>query len=210
MVHRNYFFIALLYLIPGLSGFWGCVGTSPPTDYYLLSALQGRDVEKINPETGQCPAIGVGPVKLSAYLDRQQIVTRSGSNVVELSEFHRWAEPLKINVGRVLRDNLSMLLNTEHILLFPWTKAAKVEYKVVADILRFDAGPDNKARLEVRWSIIRVIDSEILLAKKSSLNAHTGSTEYAAIVAAQSQTLADFSREVAASITDIYQSAHGR
>jgi uncharacterized lipoprotein YmbA len=93
--------------------------------------------------------------------------------------------------------------------LFPWTKAAKVEYKLVADILRFDAGPDNKAWLEVRWSIIRVIDSKILIAKKSSLNAHTGSTEYTAIVAAQSKTLADFSREVAASLADIYQSAHG-
>ena len=39
--------------------------------------------------------IGVGPVIMPGYLDRTQIVTRTGADQVELATFHRWAEPLE-------------------------------------------------------------------------------------------------------------------
>src|SRR5262245_19194049 len=40
-------------------------------------------------------SIGVGPVIMPGYLDRTQIVTRSGPDRVKLASFHRWAEPLE-------------------------------------------------------------------------------------------------------------------
>ena len=210
MIKQKYFFIVILCLIPGLSVFWGCTGTSPRTDYYVLNSLPGTDTENKSLKERQGPAIGIGPLTMPPYLDRQQIVTRSGPNEVEIEEFHRWAEPLKSNIGRVLKDNLSTLLNTDHVVLFPWTRTARVEYQVFVDIERFDVGPAKEALLEVRWAIIRAADNEILRIKKTSLTAPIGSTGYAAIAAAQSQTLADFSREVAASISDIYDQEHGR
>ncbi|MBW2209271.1 MAG: membrane integrity-associated transporter subunit PqiC [Deltaproteobacteria bacterium] len=71
----------------------GCTTTPPPTFYQLdepantmLSGLM-RGV-----------AIGVGPINMAAYLDRPQIVTRATDHKLNLSEFNRWAEPLKESV----------------------------------------------------------------------------------------------------------------
>ncbi|UCC31474.1 MAG: membrane integrity-associated transporter subunit PqiC [Phycisphaerales bacterium] len=37
-----------------------------------------------------------------------------------LAEFDRWAEPLAFGFSRVLAENLSALLLTDRVLLFPW------------------------------------------------------------------------------------------
>ena len=61
----------------------------------------------------QGPVIGVGPITVPKYLDRPQIVTRSGRNQLALGEFDRWAEPLQDNVLRVLAENLAFLIPTD-------------------------------------------------------------------------------------------------
>lgn len=189
----------------------GCAATSPKTNFYLLSTLPDE------PPSGQAVltgadglSVGIGPVTLPDYLDRPQIVIRTTLNEITLSEFDRWAEPLKNNFIRVFRENLADRLKTDDLVVHPWPQGSIFEFQVTADVIRFDARPGDEAVLDVRWSIWRANDRAVLLNRKSTYRETVGSTGYEALVAAQSRALAAFSREVGASIVAVYRREHGQ
>jgi uncharacterized lipoprotein YmbA len=95
--------------------------------------------------------VGVGPVLLPDYLDRLQVVTRTPSGELAVSDTQRWAEPLQEGLIRVLDENLSALLGTERIVRFPWPRSLTPEYQVALEVLRFESGPDAMLRLDARW-----------------------------------------------------------
>jgi uncharacterized lipoprotein YmbA len=182
----------------------GCAGAmkSPQSRFYMLSGVQESGAADAVEEDLSDVRIGLGVVNLPAYLDRQQIVSRISPSEVRLAEFDRWAEPLK--------NNLAAILHTEFIIMHPWTRTANIDFRIAADVSRFDAHPGADATLIARWAIFRESDGEILLIHKSVVTAPTGSSEVKAMVRALSQTLTDFSREIATAIQDVYQKEHGR
>ena len=52
----------------------------------------------------------VAAVSVPERVDRPQIVTLGPGSEVRLSEQHRWAEPLKLAIGRLVADRLSQAL----------------------------------------------------------------------------------------------------
>ena len=190
----------------------GCAGAmkSPPSKFYMLSGLQASGAADAVAEDLSDVRIGMDSINFPAYLDRQQIVSRISPSEVRLAEFDRWAEPLKINFVEVFRENLAVLLHTEFIIMHPWTRTANIDFRIVANVSRFDARPGADATLIARWAIFRESDGEILLIQKSVITAPTGSADVKAMVKTLSRTLADFSREVATTIQDVYQKEHGR
>jgi hypothetical protein len=64
-------------------------------------------------------SLGIGPIRFPGYLDRQEMVTRTAPNRIDLSENDRWAEPLEANFARTLSQNLSSLLQTERLMFYP-------------------------------------------------------------------------------------------
>jgi len=187
----------------------GCAGPSPRSKYYLLSALPDQETGQTTTAASDGLSIGIGPVSFPDYLDRQQIVSRTGPNEITFSEFDRWAEPLKNNFMRVFKEDLIERLKTDSIFVYPWPPGAVFEFQVSADVTRFDAHPGDSAELDVQWMILRNHDGEVILSRKSSYSVDLGGSDYKTIVAAQSRAVADFSREVAAAVTDVYHREHG-
>ena len=105
--------------------------------------------------------MGVGPVVVPVYLDRPALVVRVGGDEVRLSSDHHWAEPLKDGVARVVAENLSAMIPTDSVVVFPWRTPWVVAYRVTMEILRFD-GP-----LGARWSSTRAGGSSTATARKS-------------------------------------------
>jgi uncharacterized lipoprotein YmbA len=190
----------------------GCAGAmeSPPSRFYMLSAVQETSAAETVTKDFSDVRIGLGSINFPAYLDRQQIVSRISPSEVRLAEFDRWAEPLIGNFTEVFKENLAVLLHTEFIIMHPWTRTANIEFRIVIDVSRFDAQLGADAALIARWAIFRESDGELLLIQKSVLTAPTDSSDIKAMVKALSRTLADFSREVAVAIQDIYQKEHGK
>jgi hypothetical protein len=187
----------------------GCVGPSPRSKYYLLSALPNQETSQATTTASDGLSVGIGPVSFPGYLDRPQIVVRTGPNEISFSEFDRWAEPLKNNFMRVLKENLVDRLKTDSIFVYPWPPGAVFEFQVSAEVTRFDAHPGDSAELDVQWMILRNHDGEVILSRKSSYSVDLGGSDYKTIVAAQSRAVADFSREVTAAVTDVYRREHG-
>ena len=208
MFKKILFLIAVLGSITLLTGLSGCLGTSPRVNYYVISPIESADsvAGKSRGKTG--PAIGVGPARIPIYLDRQQITTHDNPNQIEIDEMHQWAEPLKHNIVRVLAENLSILLDAQLVLTYPYSRQAGVEYEIPVIVIKFDAGPDANLELKVRWAIIRAADEEKLFVKVSEFAIPYDGTGYSALVAAHSQALGELSREIAGEIQRIYQKEH--
>jgi uncharacterized lipoprotein YmbA len=182
----------------------GCItGTTAPSRFYVLSAMpsSGEQAQAFSKE--RCMSIGIGPVEVAQYLDRPQIVTRLSPNEVTLGEFDKWAEPLKDNVTRVLAENLSALLCTDPISVFPWRGSTLVDYRVEVEVLLLDGNLGEHALLVARWAIFDENDKNMLLTRKSSFSESTGGQGYEAFVSAQSRALAALSKEIAEGIKTV-------
>ena len=177
--------------------FDGC-GRTGPSRFYMLTP-EARSASRH--EMPKDVAIGVGPVAVPFYLDRPNIVTRVGPNQVALSEFDKWAGSLKENIPHVLSENLSSLLNTDRIEIFPWSRDAGVRLQLVADIIRMDAAPEEaEAVLEARWTLIDGNSGKTMHRRKSVIRKPIRGEGYPEIVAAISETLDDLCREIAPEI----------
>jgi uncharacterized lipoprotein YmbA len=145
----------------------------------------------------------VGPVRLPDYVDRPQIVTRLGDNELQLAEFDRWAEPVGVNFTRVLIENLSALFATQRIQAYPWKGDEPADWRIVVDVLQFDAVEGSDVILSARWTVLAGGKDKVLLTRRSRLTDQATGDDYAALVAAQSRAVAALSREIADAIESV-------
>jgi uncharacterized lipoprotein YmbA len=150
--------------------------------------------------SGQSLTIGVGPIELPGYLDRLEIVTRTSSNEIEFTDFDFWADSLQENFGRVLIENLSILLPTEQILLFPRLKPIPFDYQIAMEVIRFDGALGGETTLIARWVVFGAKEKKMLFVRKSSIAEPAKAKGYEALVAAQSRAVENLSREIAEAI----------
>jgi uncharacterized lipoprotein YmbA len=193
----------------------GCA--DKPTRLYVLSATTQKPASTST--TGV--AIGVGPVTLPKYLDRPQIVTRVETNSLDQANFDQWGGDLNDNITRVMATNLSNLLATDRVSIYPWKDGAPIDYQITLDVSRFEQDKDGSVVLNVFWSIVNGKDNTVLLMRRgsytqpgippgsSSGTSTTSSTTpdnqrpFDAQAGAMSRDLAALSKDVAAAITQL-------
>jgi uncharacterized protein len=179
----------------------GC--TSQPSRFYLLSASPSTEAASLDTSGQQGPTIGVGPVTLPRYVDRPQIVTRTSPYEIKVAEFDRWAEALDANFSRVLAENLSILLPSARVVMSPWPRAARIDYQISVDVTHFLSQVGGDSVLIADWTLFKGEGQDVLTSGKSRFSAAPGGQDYAAIVAAMSQTVASLSREIATAIKGV-------
>ena len=194
MVHTQQILLGLI--TASLLAVSGCAPTTPSPTFYQLeesASTQLSGVERGTP-------IGVGPVIMAAYLNRPHVVTRATNHKLDLSEFNRWAEPLKDSVSRVIAVNLSNMLKTNRIYLIPMRSTAiPLEFSVEIDIPRFDGTLGDDAMLVARWTLYGK-GGNALLTKVSIIKEPSGGEGYDKLISAQNRALQRLSREIADAI----------
>lgn len=182
----------------------GCLGKTPAAVYYTLTPVAAELGTPVAHADGQ-RSIGIGPVKFPDELDRPAIVTRSGSNRLEVNAFRRWGGSLKKNVTRVIEENLAYLLQTERIMSRPWERDFQPDVRIALDIRRFDGRLGEHADLNATWVLIDPEEDAPLHVGRTILQEATDGGDYDALVAAQSRALAGLCREIADALTDQYR-----
>jgi hypothetical protein len=201
-------FLALSCLMAGCA-FIG--GTQQPTQNYVLNSLHSEKIEtQAVAELGDI-GILVGPIRMALYLDRADIVIRDSQNQIRLAEFSQWAGPLQENLSRVLAENLSVLLKTDRVGIFPGgTRVMPFDFNVTVNVTRFDGIPGKQADLRARWGILDKTRKDLLFKKHSVLSQPTENDSLEALIAAESRALADLSREIAAAIKSLVEQNSNR
>jgi uncharacterized protein len=179
----------------------GCA--SQPSRFYLLSAVPNTEMASLEMSGQQGPTIGVGPVTLPRYVDRPQIVTRTSPYELKVAEFDRWAEALDTNFTRVLAENLSILLPSARVVMSPWPRAIPIDYQVTVDVTHFLSQVGGDSLLIADWTLFKGEGQDALTSGRSRFSASPGGQDYAAIVAAMSQTVASLSREIATAVRGV-------
>ncbi len=190
----------ILAIVAAWVWFGGCASFAPkadPSSFYILSNLPEVDLAADKTAAGIKAnfTVGLGPIELPGYLDRQQIATRTSTNRFSYSETERWAAPLAETFSRVLAQNISHLLNPAQMIQFPWQSSDAPDYQVKIDVLQFEANSNQEAWLTARWSVIDR-NKKILIGQRSQLTRRAGSLSSEDFVKALSETLGDLSREI--------------
>lgn len=185
----------------------GCGTFSPrpdPSRFFTLSTLP--EVEQATLKNSTRPErmfLGIGPIKFPSYLDRQEIVVRTAQNRFEVSEHDRWAEPLQENFSRVLSENLALLLDTDLIIIYPWSPANRPSYQVEIEVLRLEANSERNGQLFARWSILDSANKKVAVVKESRVTRNAKEKSTDGSVAALSEAIGDLSREIATAVSAI-------
>jgi uncharacterized protein len=169
----------------------GCASISP--QLYTLSPM-AKPVGETSILT-----ITVGPVSLPATVDRPQLVLSVSPNQVAVDEFNRWASPLKDDISRVIADNLSTLLGSPYVSIFPQSVSVSPSYRVTIDVTRFESVPGEEARLNALWSVRSTADGQSQ-GGRTALAEPVRERTSSALVAAHSRMLAVLSGDIAAAI----------
>jgi len=167
-------------------------GSTPRSDYYRLSSAGAGG-------SGDTPAIGIGPIQIPEYLNRNSMVFSRGDNQLHIASFQRWAEPLSEGVKRVLGLNLSSALNTENIRPFPWPASDAPDYGVQVWILSLDASAEA-TRLVAEWRLHAPGEGREVTRRISRYEEAGTETDGAALAASYSRLLGRLGQEIAAAI----------
>jgi len=190
--HSLWFVVALVVSQAGCS-----IGQpSRPSEFYVLSE------EPAPPVSGRSdPAepllLGLGPLSMSDIFDRPQIVTRPDPNQIQLAEFDRWAGNLKKNLEQVLAQNLMSRLNTDSVVIYPWSSRSEPDFQIAVHFFRFDGQVGQLARIKGVWRLLDGVKGCELTARSFKFEERPAGPGYAEFVSAMSQGVAKLSQEIA-------------
>lgn len=179
--------------------------SSPPVRYFALSSTvaEGRQ------DPDDAVVLGLGPVGMAEYLNRSQLVTRGAGAEIKVDEFSRWAEPLALAFHRVVSTDVDNTMDGVTVLAFPWESVVRtqVDYRLLGDVIRFDADRSGRVVLETQWGIIAVDSGESAVrSRRTRYEAQAGSPDDpAAVASAMNQALAKFSRDIASEMQAVLQ-----
>lgn len=188
----------------------GCAST-PPSKFYQLSPAKSQAAVKHEVARESAVTVAVGPLRLPDYLDRPQIVTRTGRNELHLSEFDRWAGSLESDVIMVLLEDLADLLPADRFFVTRWSAILETQlhslYWVELLVQRFEGTPGGTVELKAQWGLFSK-DKRFILKRQSDITEPVNGAGYDALVGAMSKALDRLSRDIADGIVSVAQKSN--
>jgi uncharacterized protein len=181
----------------------GCIGTSRPSRFYTLAPLQAREPPVLD---GTNAPLAIGPVELADYLDRREIVTRTGKNELVIAELDRWGGSLEHEITGSLVATIADRLAPRKIIVSPWKPVALGRatdaYRATITISRFDGVLGQLVVLHGRWELCmeRGAREQSLLVREATVSEKVEGADYGSLVAAMQRALVRFGEAVADSV----------
>ncbi|MBT9486594.1 MAG: membrane integrity-associated transporter subunit PqiC [Rubrivivax sp.] len=134
------------------AGLAGCASTLPPRLYALRTERPGG--APLPPATPG-PVLLLQAVTLPELLDREALLVPAGAAGVQPLSGHRWAEPLRDAVPRLLRHDLSLLLGADQVWATPLPPGVAVQRLLRVELLTLLASADQtRVLLQARVTLL--------------------------------------------------------
>lgn len=178
-----------------------CIAPGPATRFHVLEPALPA-VGAVPRPAGPAIRLVVQDLRLPAYLDRPQIVTRGTGNQLQIAEFEQWGANLRDELTRLLVAQLGRLLDSDRIVAAPLRMRMHPDYRLELEIERFEAGADGRVSLEARWLLLRGADAALLASPSAQLSASLpgGVQSHDEIVAVMGRLFGELAVAVARSI----------
>jgi uncharacterized lipoprotein YmbA len=136
-------------------------GTPPRAPTYVLDATVPASV--LDPSG---IAVGVGPVSIPGYLDRNEMVSREAANELRVDSHHSWGAPLNHEVQRILGENLARLLSSGQVITWPWSRHRELALRIPVHVLKFEPVAGKGVVLVARWELLTPDATQVLFTRQ--------------------------------------------
>jgi uncharacterized protein len=171
-----------------------CGGSPVKENFYTLSGPQAP-----MPAMGAAPpSLFVGPVTVPEAVDRLPMVLRTAANQVEISDAHRWAEPLKAAIPRVLAETLMREMATPNVRYTRAGSPLEADFRVAVEVQRFESSLQQGATVDALWTVTPRQGAP--RSGRSTVSEPAASADPGGIAAAHSRALERVGREIAAAM----------
>ena len=194
----------LLLALAACAGLTGCFGFLKPAKstarHFALTSLPAAEPTAAQ---GGAVVVGMGQVKLAAYLFNTSLAVRHSTNEIEYLPTAFWAERLDTGLQRVLAANLATLLPTDQIRLSAW-QTADVSVEVYVAVEQFDVDARGQGTLVAWWRLLSPGGEKTLKAGETRLTRQGPPLESdpSGAVATLSELAADLSRQLAQAVKE--------
>jgi uncharacterized lipoprotein YmbA len=184
--------------------------SAPPDQFYHLGApgITPAITPAITRATPlrQSPVVLIAPVSVPDLVDRPQIVTLGPGSRVQVSDQQRWAEPLKLAVGRLLADRVSGRLGLAQVWSYPAEPGSEPQFRINVALQRFDSEAGVAASSTLLWTVRRMRDGQAR-SGRSETRGVPADAGMDALVEAHGLALARAGDEIAAALAELSASA---
>ena len=175
-------FLALTGL-PVLALLGACASTTPAPSLYQLRAAPPEAVAAVAAAAAVGPVADTQvlqlllPVTLPEVLERDALVVAQGQAGVQALPGHRWAEPLREAVPRLLRQDLALLLGEARVWAAPVPAGVVITRQLRVEVLLLQTVADRSAvALQARWTLSDPLGRTPPLVQTTRLNVPTTGT----------------------------------
>ena len=186
-------------LMVGLLCLVAACGSSPKTEFYMLSADEGSAMQA---NISEGPAVGVWTVILPEVLDRSEIVTRENQYKIKMADFSWWAGALDQNMTLMVAVQLSQHLQSNRVVTAPWPTYVKNDYQVIILVSRFDGELGGEAVLRGLWNILDGEGEKELNKQVFEFKINAADSTYQAMVEAMSRLTVQLAGQLVDGIID--------
>jgi len=104
--------------------------------------------------------VGLGPIEISDYLDRPQLLRRDSQGRIRLYDLHRWDRPLRDSIRQTLAAQLESLDAHREVRLHPWSRPSEIDFQVRVSIESFEPGEDHVLELRAHL-LVRDVRAQV-------------------------------------------------
>ena len=178
----------------------GCVSSPAPRLYVAAPDGGWRDVAVRDALQSDC-SVRFAPVRLAAYLDVPQIVTRLSPNEIRADAFNRWGMPLETIATEIVASAAALRLPRAFVDVSTGRTLPAPGYLVQIEILRLDGPLGGPVELVAHWQVLPADDPGRPLARQIVRHSRPATAAtYEAYVQAIRLVLDDLAADVAGAI----------
>lgn len=179
----------------------GCRSITPNVTYYVMRPISSVQTPPADTGSHRSMIVGIRTVELPGYINRTQMVRRSGENQMDVADFHRWVDYPDRMVPRILGENLQRLLPGVQVYNIPWPVHIKPDVIVAITFLELIGTTEKKMLLSAAWTIAEPSDGPASQFHRTALSESIQGAGFDDLAAAHSRILETLCREVADSLT---------
>jgi uncharacterized protein len=170
----------------------GC--SNPPPHMYVMSGLTDDDNGAVRPPE---PIVAIVRVRLPDYLDRSEIVSRRGTNSLELANNDRWGEPLSDSLPRIYAQDLSHFIKGGRVVIPSEGRGRQPQYEYAVTLDAYEPTSDGQAVMRGHWRLVDLRNGKVIAEGAVDETRPVATGDYSAIVHALNDNLTDSSRQIA-------------
>jgi len=178
-----------------------CAGKSAPElQLYLLRSDTTNEFNESDPISN----IGIGSLRVAAYIDQPGLVLANADGTVTTAQHHQWAEPLRDSLRTLLANDIAHAIGQPvRARSYSETNWKQFTSRLIeVNVEQLHGTADGSARLVVTWAIVDPGKREVISEHEFNATQPLAGDGYTELVKAEKKLMLQLAQQIAAALKD--------